>query len=127
MKRGTDVILAHARVSEKAIEARLVKKCSAAGALCLKFSSQTQTGYPDRLVLVDGIAVWAELKSAGRRQTPLQARRSRDLNSLGFSVFVIDSADGVDAFMRVIEDLRRDYRRGETVCMDDLIVKGYEV
>jgi len=81
----------HKNHSEKAIEHHLVDEVTARGGLCLKFSSHTTTGYPDRLVLMPGgRCCWFELKSKGMKPTRLQRLRHDELRALGFRVYVID-------------------------------------
>lgn len=121
-----DVIVDHASASEKAIERKLVQECAKAGVLCLKFSSQTEAGYPDRLLLFDGIALWVELKSYGRSQTPLQVKRAQTLNGLGFFVFVIDSTSAVKGMMRIVQLMRRGCAIGSTLNVRLMMKEGME-
>ena len=89
--------------SEKAIEAYLSGRVKEAGGISLKFSSFTQTGYPDRVVLLPyGLSAWVELKSRGQRPRPLQRVRHDELRALGHPVYVIDSRTGVD---KMLEEL----------------------
>ena len=97
MKKQVENIVRHSEVSEKAIEAYLVKRCKESGLLCLKYSNANTTGYPDRLVcLPHRNVVWVELKSKGKKPTKLQEIRHQELRELGHQVFVIDSKEGVD-------------------------------
>jgi len=94
-------IVEYATTSEKAIEAYLVKEVTKAGCLCLKYSNPNATGYPDRVVIEpNGIVQWVELKSKGRRPSPIQQIRFDELRSLGHEIFIIDSREKVDAFIR---------------------------
>lgn len=96
MKRYNE-IAENARVSEKAIEAYLVKQAEAHGGLALKYSNVNQTGYPDRLlILPHKPAVWVELKSKGKKPRPLQELRHQQLRELGQAVYVADSREKVD-------------------------------
>lgn len=100
-----DKIAGHAEVSEKALERRLAAACSRRGWLCLKYSNMQQAGYPDRIIAMPGGRVaWVEVKSRGRRPTPLQARRHRQLRELGHHVFVIDSREELEALLLWLED-----------------------
>ena len=77
---------------EKFIEEKLKKAVKEKGGLCLKFVSPGFDGVPDRIILMPGgIMAFAELKSPGKKLRPLQERRKRQLESLGFSVFCIDN------------------------------------
>ena len=71
------------------------------GGLCLKFSSHTETGYPDRLLLLPGGRMaWVELKSRGRKPRRIQELRMESLRGLGFRVYVADSREKVEEIMR---------------------------
>ena len=101
MDRKIDNIVRHAEVSEKAIEAYLVKRVKELGGVCLKCSNPNLVGYPDRVVLLpNGVTVWIELKSKGRDTTKIQKARIAQLESLGHTVAVVDSREGVDAVLK---------------------------
>lgn len=77
---------------EKFIEEKLKKAVKEKEGLCLKFVSPGFDGVPDRIILMPGgIIAFAELKVPGKKLRPLQERRKRQLESLGFSVFCIDN------------------------------------
>ena len=83
---------------EKNIESRLVAEVRRRGGLAPNFVSPGLNGVPDRLLLLPGGKfAFAELKAPG----PLQALRKRQLEKLGFRVFVIDDTEkiggGLDA------------------------------
>lgn len=93
-------IARHSSESEKAIEAYLVKRVKEMGGVCLKYSSASITGYPDRIVLMPGgRVVWVELKSKGQKPELRQEIRIKELRALGFRVEVADSRADVDAIM----------------------------
>lgn len=92
-------IAAHAQVSEKALEAYLVKRVHSLGGVALKYSNPNQAGFPDRLVLLPGRTLWVELKSAGEKPRPLQIQRHEQLRSLGQEVYVADSRDKIDKLL----------------------------
>ena len=79
---------------EKVIEDKLRKAVKEKGGLCLMFVSPGFDGVPDRIILMPGgIMAFAELKAPGKKLRPLQERRKRQLESLGFSVFCIDNPE----------------------------------
>ena len=83
-------------MNEKDIESRLRKDVKAAGGLALKFVSPGYAGVPDRIVLMPGgMMCFAELKAPGKVMRPLQMRRKKLLESLGFKVFCIDSMEQI--------------------------------
>ena len=102
-KRSIKKLVGYADQSEKAIEAYLVRKVRQAGGLCLKFSSHTETGYPDRLLLLpEGKAAWVEVKSKGQKPRLIQRLRISELQGLGFPVWVADSRAKVDEIMEEV-------------------------
>ena len=66
------------------------------GGLAPKFVSPGLDGVPDRLLLLpNGRMAFAELKAPGKQLRPLQKRRKRQLETLGFRVYVIDNIDQI--------------------------------
>ena len=91
----------HAEESEKAIEAYLVRKVESCGGICLKFMSHSETGYPDRLLLLPrGRMAWVEVKSKGEKPRVIQEVRMARLRRMGFRVYVADSREKVDEIVR---------------------------
>lgn len=83
--------------SEKNTEKYLREEIRKLGGIAYKFVSPGQTGVPDRLVCLPGGKVFfAELKSEGRKSTPVQKRQQEKLKALGFSVYAdIDTKEKV--------------------------------
>lgn len=85
---------------ESKIEAHLVKRVKDVGGAAYKFTSPQRRAVPDRLVLLPGgRATFVECKATGQRPTDAQAREHARLWALGFPVLVIDSIEGVEAFV----------------------------
>ena len=81
---------------EKSIESKLAAEVRKHGGLAPKFVSPGLDGVPDRLILLPGgKAAFAELKAPGKTLRPLQAVRKRQLEKLGFRVFVIDNTEQI--------------------------------
>lgn len=81
---------------EKIVEEHLVKAVRLTGGLAPKFVSPGFDGVPDRLLLLpNGRMAFAELKAPGKQLRPLQKIRKRQLETLGFRVFVIDNTDQI--------------------------------
>ncbi|MBO4849877.1 MAG: VRR-NUC domain-containing protein [Prevotella sp.] len=96
-------LVRHAEEGEKSIESYLSRRVRETGGLCLKFTSQVDTGYPDRLLLLPGgRTAWVEVKSRGEKPRRLQVVRMERLVRLGFAVHVVDSREKVD---RMLEGL----------------------
>ena len=85
---------------EKSIESKLTAEVRRLGGLAPKFVSPGLDGVPDRLILLPGGKVaFAELKAPGKTLRPLQAVRKRQLEALGFRVFVIDSIEQIGGIL----------------------------
>ena len=88
---------------EKTIEEKLVKITRSMGGLALKFSSPGFDGVPDRLVLLPkGRTAFVEMKAPGKMLRPLQVRRKRQLEALGFSVYCIDRPEQIGGILSEI-------------------------
>lgn len=89
---------------EKEIEKKLRTAVKQIGGIALKFVSPGMAGVPDRLVLLpNGRIYFVELKRQGEKMRPLQVKRKRQLEELGFSVFCIDSASALEGFLREVK------------------------
>ena len=82
------------RDSEKYLERALCDGMKELGGVAYKFVSPGHRGVPDRMcVLPGGQVVFVELKSYGKKPTPLQEIEINRLKDLGFEVLVIDSTE----------------------------------
>lgn len=82
---------------EKDIENRLVLQVEKIGGQALKFEVPGKAGMPDRLILVPGGSIiFVEVKAPGEKPRPLQKKRMRDLEEMGFKTRVVDSYDSID-------------------------------
>ena len=89
---------------EKTIEAKLVQAVRTKGGLAPKFTSPGFDGVPDRLVLLPGGRIaFIELKASGKTLRPLQARRKKQLEALGFSVYCIDKQEQIGGILGEIQ------------------------
>ena len=89
---------------EKTIEQKLVKAVKAVGGIALKLTCPGWGGVPDRLILLPGKHLaFVEVKAPGEIMRPLQVKRKRQLEGLGFSVYCIDNADQIGG---VLDEIR---------------------
>lgn len=90
---------------ERDIETYLRERVKALGGRAYKFVSPGNDGVPDRLVCLPGGRVaFVETKAPGKKSTPLQSKRQRELMALGGMVFSdVDSKDKVDHVLAVIQ------------------------
>ena len=91
---------------EKTVEQKLTRAVKALGGLALKVSPPGFDGMPDRLVLLPlGKLAFVEVKAPGKQMRPLQEKRKRQLEALGFLVFCIDRPEQIERVM--LEIMRR--------------------
>lgn len=88
---------------EKEIEKALVDKIKALGGLCLKFTSPSMTGIPDRMILLpNGKVGFIETKRPGEKPRPIQKKRISQLKDLGFKVYVLNNRNNIDQIIKEI-------------------------
>ena len=89
---------------EREIERKLVEAVRKTGGLALKFVSPGWSGAPDRIVLMPGgKAGFVEVKAPGKKPRPLQVRRKKQLEQMGFKVFVLDGTGQIGG---IIDEIR---------------------
>lgn len=90
---------------ESKIEKKLVSLVRKSGGECFKFVSPGNAGVPDRIVMLPhGEIHFIELKAPGEKPRALQMTVHDRFKRLGFPVTVIDSVEGVEAFVRALEE-----------------------
>ena len=81
---------------ESEIESRLRTEAKRMGGMAVKFTSPGLDGVPDRIVLLPGRKIaFVELKAPGKKPRPLQEKRMRQLECLGFPVYVVDRVEQI--------------------------------
>lgn len=81
---------------ESVIERQLAMDVKKMGGMAVKFVSPGLDGVPDRIVLLPNKKMaFVELKAPGKKPRPLQEKRRRQLEALGFPVYVIDGAEQI--------------------------------
>lgn len=92
-------------MSEKYIEQKLVAAVKNMGGIAPKFVSPGFNGMPDRLVLLHrGRIAFIELKAPGKTMRPLQVRRKRQLEGLGFLVYCVDRVEEIGGMLDEIKN-----------------------
>lgn len=90
---------------EKTVEKRLVDGIKRRGGKALKFIPTACKGMPDRLVLLPGgRVIWVELKADDGELSPMQCKRRKELQALGFEVYVLQGVGMVEEFLRGISN-----------------------
>ncbi len=89
---------------EKTLECKLVQEVKAMGGIAPKFTSPGFAGMPDRLILIPGGRLaFVEVKAPGKPLRPLQVKRKRQLDALGFRVYCIDHPDQIGGVLDEIQ------------------------
>lgn len=95
---------------ESKIEKKLVSMVRKHGGCCLKFVSPGNAGVPDRIVMMPhGKLHFVELKAPGEKPRPLQVAVHEEFEALGFKVEVIDTLEGVGAFVSRLDEEQHSY------------------
>lgn len=89
---------------EKIIERKLVAMARRRGGICPKWVSPGFDGIPDRIVLLpEGKIGFVEVKAPGEKPRPLQLARHRQMEELGFRVYVLDGINQIGGILDEIQ------------------------
>ncbi|SJZ94004.1 hypothetical protein SAMN02745116_01898 [Pilibacter termitis] len=89
---------------EKQVEQQLVQATKAIGGICLKLTSPSMAGIPDRVVLLpNGKIGFVEVKAQKKKPRPLQVYRMKQLTNLGFWCFVLDEIEQIGGILNEIQ------------------------
>lgn len=89
---------------ELEIEKKLISEVKKIGGLALKFVSPGYAGMPDRLLLVaKGKIAFVEVKAPHKKPRPLQLVRHKELQKLGFKVYVLDDESKIGGIISDIQ------------------------
>ncbi|CRR07359.1 VRR-NUC domain-containing protein [Streptococcus equi] len=87
--------------TEKDIENYLKKKTKG---LCLKFASPGTIGVPDRIVVMNTVTFFVEVKAPGKKPRPSQVAMHKKIKEAGQHVWVVDSYESVDIALKEMEN-----------------------
>lgn len=88
---------------EKIVEAHLVKIVRGQGGECVKWSSPSNRGVPDRIVLMPGGHIgFVECKAPGKKPSDLQIHWITRLNEMGFPAMILDKKEDVEKILQKI-------------------------
>ena len=91
-------------MQEKDIENRLVRDVHTRGGMAWKFISPGIAGVPDRIVLMPkGHMAFVELKAPGKKPRPIQKLRIRQIERLGYKVYVIEDPGQIGGVLDEIQ------------------------
>lgn len=87
---------------EGRVESHLKRQCDKRGVLCYKFTSPSNSGVPDRIIVANGKVIFLELKAPDEEPRKLQRHVMKALRKAGADVRVADTSALVDA---VLDDI----------------------
>lgn len=91
-------------MQEKYIEQKLVATVKRRGGIAPKFVSPGIDGMPDRIVLLPmGRIAFVECKATGKKMRPLQNKRKKQLEALGFLVYCLDDIEQIGGILSEIQ------------------------
>ena len=91
-------------MQEKYIEQKLVAAVKSMGGMAPKFVSPGIDGMPDRIVLLPmGKIAFVECKATGKKMRPLQNKRMKQLEALGFLVYCLDDIEQIGVILSEIQ------------------------
>ena len=88
---------------ESQLESKVVKLCKLYGLTTYKFSSPSNRGVPDRIIISNGSVMFLELKQRGKKPTRLQLHEINRLREAGCKA---DWADNYDTASSLIISFR---------------------
>ena len=89
---------------EKDVETKLVQMARMMCGQAWKFISPGMAGVPDRIILIPGGKMaFVEVKKPGEEMRPLQLRRKRQIENLGFKVYCLDDPEKVEEVLDEIQ------------------------
>lgn len=93
-------------MNEKLLEIKVKHEVKSLGGKALKFLSNYWVGAPDRIILLPGgKTCFVEVKSTGEKLRPVQKTRRKELEKLGFKVYVVDSEESLNRFINEVSGL----------------------
>lgn len=92
--------------SEKLLDRKLAKRVKALGGMYIKCSAMHNRAMPDRICIFNGLCIFVELKTTGKRPTAAQKNLHKKLRALRLYTEVIDSSEKIDVLIRKLESTR---------------------
>lgn len=87
-------------MNESYIERRFKRICERHGMRVIKMSAMFEIGIPDRLVLLNGFAGFAEIKAPGKKPRPSQVAYIKKLYGEGCFVGVVDHPNEIVTWIK---------------------------
>ena len=92
--------------SEKYLERKLNEAVKRLGGESIKLEARLRAGLPDRMLLLpNGLIIFVELKTKGKKPTRIQTLTHERFRELGFWVVVIDNYNSLLKFIEYVKSL----------------------
>jgi hypothetical protein len=92
---------------ENKVERYLDSEIMKLGGITRKWVSPGVNGVPDRIVIVNGLVWFVEVKTIDGRLSPWQKREIDRLRDHGVSALVVYGVEGVDEFIKEVRETLR--------------------
>ena len=89
-------------IRERKIEHYLNDEVARLGGLTYKWTGAA--GAPDRIVILEGVVWFVEVKTVDGTLSPVQRRRHNEMLSRGAKVTTVYGYEGVDEFIKELKD-----------------------
>ena len=93
--------------TEKELENELIKAIKEIGGICYKFISFNSIGVPDRIIIFNGIVVFAEIKSEYKhsRLSKMQEYQINKIRQQGIKVYIISTSNDIKELIYEIKNM----------------------
>jgi hypothetical protein len=90
---------------ENSVESHLDNEIKKIGGITRKWSKSNVNGVPDRIVIIEGLVYFVELKTVDGRLSSSQDREIKRLMAHGANVYCMYGHSDVDVFIRMVKKL----------------------
>ena len=94
---------------ESQLERKVVEWCRRHHLLTYKFTSPSNRGVPDRIVVcpTNGCLIFVELKQQGKKPTALQLKKKDEIEAIGAKWFLVDGEESLAVVERWLQEVTR--------------------
>ena len=97
-------------VRENKVETYLDNEITARGGITRKWVCPMKDGVPDRIVMIEGVVVFVEVKTTDGVLSPVQKREHLRLMATGVNVETVYGKESVDDFINQLHRLIEDHK-----------------
>lgn len=100
---------------ERDIESGLRRSVERMGGIVMKFTSPGNDGVPDRIIILQGVILFVELKMKAGRLSPVQVWQQERMRRAGAGIVTLYGTAGVEDFLHALrsrdDELLSEYGR----------------